>query len=193
MRLAEADALRSLAGDRRTALWTALGEERRPRELPLFAASAAEREQLPPGLLPALSEPQEVVADYQTFGMTLRAHPMSFHRAELDEIGILSAAKLAGVANNRFVRVAGLVILRQRPSTAKEITFVTLEDETGTINLVVKPGVWQQYYQIARSSNAWIAHGKLEQRSGVIHVVVRSLVDFSAELAELKLTSRDFH
>ena len=94
--------------------------------------------------------------------------------------------------NNRHLRVAGLVILRQRPSTANGITFVTMEDETGTANLVVKQQVWERYYQVARQSQAWIAHGKLEKKNGVIHLVVNRLEDLSSRLGELKIQSRDF-
>ncbi len=84
------------------------------------------------------------------------------------------------------------MILRQRPSTAKGITFVTLEDETGTANLVVRQEIWQRYYRVARTCPAWIAHGKLEKKSGVIHVVVNRLEDLSAKLLELNARSRDF-
>ena len=88
--------------------------------------------------------------------------------------------------------MAGLVILRQRPSTAKGITFVTLEDETGTANLIVKQGVWKRYYKIARRSPAWIAHGKLEMKSGITHVIVNRIEDMSCRLDELQIKSRDF-
>jgi error-prone DNA polymerase len=92
----------------------------------------------------------------------------------------------------RALGVAGLVLLRQRPSTAKGITFVTLEDETGTINLVLHQVVWQRYYGIARSSNAWIAEGRLERKETVLHVVVRKLEDLTGHLGHLPLDSRDF-
>ena len=88
--------------------------------------------------------------------------------------------------------MAGLVILRQRPATAKGITFVTLEDETGTCNLVVKQNIWERHYKVARRCAAWIAHGKLEKKSGVIHVVVNRLEDMSQRLEELNVRSRDF-
>ena len=94
--------------------------------------------------------------------------------------------------NNQQVRVAGLVILRQRPSTAKGITFVTLEDETGIANLVLHTHIWQRYYQIARRSQAWIVHGRLECKNSVIHVVVRRLEDMSSRLERLTIKSRDF-
>ena len=88
--------------------------------------------------------------------------------------------------------VAGIVLVRQRPSTAKGITFVTLEDETGTANLVVRQQVWDRHYQVARRSGAWIATGQLERKYGVIHVVVTRLEDMNGRLKELRSQSRDF-
>jgi error-prone DNA polymerase len=135
---------------------------------------------------------EEVVADYRSVGLSLKAHPISFRRDELNQLRVTPASELASTRDGRHVRVAGLVILRQRPSTAKGITFVTLEDETGTINLVVKQHIWERYYQVARRSPAWLAHGKLERKHTVIHVVVNRLEDFSQRLAELNSKSRDF-
>jgi error-prone DNA polymerase len=88
--------------------------------------------------------------------------------------------------------VAGLVLLRQRPSTAKGITFVTLEDETGTANLVVHLATWERFYQVARRASAMIAHGRLERKYGVIHVVVERLEDLGERLDQLNNPSRDF-
>ena len=85
------------------------------------------------------------------------------------------------------------MILRQRPGTAKGITFATIEDETGLANLVIRPDIWARYYQVARRSAAWIAHGCLENKEGVIHLVVNRLEDLSHLLGELKTKSRDFH
>jgi error-prone DNA polymerase len=90
------------------------------------------------------------------------------------------------------VRVAGLVLLRQRPSTARGITFVTLEDETGAANLIVHPRTWEEYYPIARRSPAWLATGRLECKDSVIHVIVSRIEDLSSRLGALRLESRDF-
>ena len=125
-------------------------------------------------------------------GLSLRAHPISFYREQLNQLRVTTAAGLADAENNRQLRVSGLVILRQRPATAKGITFVTLEDETGTANLVIRQTIWEQYYRVARRCPAWIAHGKLEKKSGVIHVVVNRLEDLSIRLEELGIKSRDF-
>jgi error-prone DNA polymerase len=190
-RLSEADAFASLRQDRRTALWQALGQERRPLDQPLLESLSQTDDEIAE-LLPRLSEPEEVSADYQAVGLTLRAHPLAFCRSQLDELRVTRAADLAITSDGRQCRVAGLVILRQRPATAKGITFVTLEDETGTANLVVKPDIWQRYYQICRTSSAWLAHGKLERRSGVIHVVVNRLEDLTVAPLPNRLHSRDF-
>ncbi|RIK74688.1 MAG: error-prone DNA polymerase [Planctomycetota bacterium] len=194
-RLAEADAFRSLGLDRREALWLALGKEKKARPLPLFDALEAtdvgdgDRS---PEALPEITDEEQVIADYLTGGLSLRAHPISFHRERLAALGVVTAAALAAAENDSRVRVAGLVLLRQRPATAKGITFVTLEDETGTANLVVHPGVWQRFHAVAHRSAAVIARGKLESRSGVIHVIVERLDDLPRQLAELRVQSRDF-
>jgi error-prone DNA polymerase len=188
-RLAEADAFRSMGSDRRRALWEALGQEKRPRRLPLFEKPSPQ-EAIPD--LPKLEACEEVFADYRTTGLSLRAHPISFYREQLNRLGIQCAAELADIPNNRSVRVAGLVLLRQRPSTAKGITFVTLEDETGVANLVVHQRTWERFYQIAKRSPAWIAHGRVESKQSVIHVVVNRLEDLPQRLTHLRVESRNF-
>jgi error-prone DNA polymerase len=147
--------------------------------------------------LPPLPLYEEVVADYRTARLSLRAHPISFYRRQLDRLGITPARKLAELENDAPVRVAGLVLLRQRPSTAKGITFVTLEDETGTANLVVHQRTWDRFYRIARRAPAWIAHGHIQTTrensyAAVIHVVVSRLEALADELRELDVKSRDF-
>ena len=189
-KLAEADAFDSLNRNRRSALWESLAQEKLHKSLPLFDQLAAEDEPQVP--LPEMDAEEEVYADYQTTGLSLRAHPIQFHRESLDQLGVLPAKRLSRLANNRRVCVAGLVLLRQRPSTAKGITFVTLEDETGIANLVVKQPVWQRFYKIARRSPAWIVHGHVECKDSVIHVVVHRLEDLSEQLGALKTQSRDF-
>jgi error-prone DNA polymerase len=189
-RLSAAGALTSLRRERRQALWDALAIERHAHDQPLLATVDTDDETAPD--LPPVAPYDEVVADYRTIGLSLRAHPMSFLRSQLERLRAVPAARLADTPDGRRVCVAGLVILRQRPSTAKGITFVTLEDETGTANLVVKQHVWQRDSQVARTSPAWIVRGKLERRSGVIHVIADRLEDFSHELARLGTRSRDF-
>lgn len=185
-KLAQADAFRSLPLERRDALWRALP----PREsYPLFAGIEASE---PPAALPAMAPLQEVLADYRSAGLTLRCHPISFLRPLLDRLRAVSAAGLAERRNGVRVKVAGIVLLRQRPSTAKGVTFVTLEDETGTINLIVRQEVWERCRRVARSASVMLAHGHLQNEAGVIHVLVTKLEDLSAPLVELRTTSRDF-
>jgi error-prone DNA polymerase len=189
-RLAEADAFRSIGAGRRQALWQSLAQEKKPRRLSLFN-NRDEAESLP-AALPMMQLNEEVVADYRSAGLSLRAHPISFYRRELDRLDITPAKKLAELADGVTVRVAGLVLLRQRPGTAKGITFVTLEDETGTINLVIHQRTWDGYYRIARRAPAWIAHGHLQMAETVIHVVVRRLEALAEQLSKLEVKSRDF-
>lgn len=190
MQLSAADAFGSLDQDRRAALWQALAQEKKLQDQPLFANLATEDDDTL--LLPKMELPEQVTADYRAIGLSLKAHPLSFHREALNEWSVTPCAELKELNNNRQVRVAGLVIMRQRPSTAKGITFVTLEDETGIANLVVKPNVWERHYKIARTVSAWIAHGKLEHKSGVIHVVVNRLEDLSDKIGGVEIKSRDF-
>ncbi len=135
---------------------------------------------------------QEVFADYQTVGLSLKAHPISFYRDEMNRLGIVPAAQLANLKNGRFVRVGGLVLVRQRPGTAKGITFVTIEDETGTANLIVRMDVWERFYQVARTASAYIAHGRLQKEKEVIHVLVTKLENLAETLQGLRTQSRDF-
>ena len=147
----------------------------------------------PPAELPPMPMIEQVFADYQTSRLSLKAHPISFLRQQLDARRVTPAGNLKQINHGRHLRVAGLVISRQRPGTAKGITFVTLEDETGTANLIIRPEIWGRYYPIARRSNTWIAHGCLERKDSVIHLVVNRLEDVSPLLGDLETRSRDFH
>jgi error-prone DNA polymerase len=187
--LSEADAFGSLTVNRRDAIWQALALDQRPDRTPLFD-DLSENESSPS--LPPLLPHEEVVADYQTSGLSLRAHPVQFHRPQLDAMGIAPARKLGELEDGCFVRVAGLVLVRQRPGTAKGITFVTLEDETGVANLIIRQDVWQRFHRAARTAAALVAHGRLQNSQGVIHVLVSRLDDLSDQLKGLGSQSRDF-
>ncbi|MFO0897238.1 MAG: error-prone DNA polymerase [Pirellulales bacterium] len=189
--LAAADAFGSLELSRRSALWQALGQDPKPDARPLLAEIEPEQDRA--AALPVMSEAAEVAADYQAAGLTLRSHPVSFFRQELDSLGVARAAQLATLPKNRPVQVAGLVLVRQRPGTAKGITFVTLEDETGVANLIIRPEVWQRYYRAARTAAALLAEGPLQREGQVIHVLVRRLEDLSDRLRGMRSQSRDFH
>jgi len=188
-RLARADAFQSLALDRRASLWQSLAQERHKVSQPLFGG-LRDGESLTD--LPPMTAQQEVFADYRTAGLSLKAHPISFFRNQLDQLRIVPAAELASIRDGSFVRVAGLVLVRQRPGTAKGITFVTLEDETGVANLIIKMDVWNRFYTVARTAPAYIAHGRLQNQQGVIHVLVQRLENLSTALQDIRSQSRDF-
>ncbi|MFN0017191.1 MAG: error-prone DNA polymerase, partial [Pirellulaceae bacterium] len=188
-KLAEADCFGSLELDRRKALWHALGQEKKKQPRPLFASLEEEE---PAAALPVMSLSEQVFADYRTSGLSLKAHPISFFRQELNQLKAIPAKRLLDMPDGRFLRVAGIILLRQRPSTAKGITFVTMEDESGIVNLVVKQQIWEQFYTVARKSAAWLAHGRLERREKVIHVLVSRIEDLSAKIGDLRTKSRDF-
>ncbi len=189
--LADADALGSLAGDRRAAIWQSLSQDTAAGRQPLLD-DVEDCEPIPDQLSP-MSPLEEVYADYNATGLSLKAHPISFARDELKARRCVQASELPRLRDGRHVRVAGLVLLRQRPGTAKGITFVTLEDETGSINLVLFAAVWKRFFRVARISNAWLVEGKLENRKGVIHVIVGRITDLAEEVQGLSLRSRDFH
>ena len=190
MKLADADAFSSFQRDRRSALWEALAQERSRCEQPLFDLISASDDDVPE--LPVMQPAEQVEMDYRTAGLSLKGHPLMFWREQLAAKSVVTATQLETLGNNRYVRVAGIVLLRQRPFTAKGITFVTLEDETGTINLVLKQYIWERYYSVGRRSNAWLVHGKLEKKSSVIHVVAHRLEDLSATLGKYNPKPRDF-
>ncbi len=191
-RLAQADALGSLGLDRRRGLWQAIGQE---PVRPLFAQLSEPDADDPAEAigLPPLSKGQEVVSDYRTQGLSLRAHPLSLVRPRLQELKIVTAAQLATLPPGGRVRVAGLVLMRQRPSTARGITFVTLEDETGQANLIVRAAVWERHHHAARGAHTLLAQGRLERQGQVIHILVERLEDLSGLLAGVAPHSRDFH
>ena len=188
--LADADALASIADDRRAAVWQSLATEDTGIEMPLLAS--LEPDCTVPDELVAMSPVEEVHRDYQTTGLSLKAHPVSFLRTQLDELKCRRAKDLPGMRDGIHVRVAGLVLMRQRPGTAKGITFITLEDETGSMNLVMFAAVWKRFFKVARASNAWIVDGKLENRKGVIHVIVGRVEDMTEKMDGLAMKTRDF-
>ena len=195
-RLSRADAFHSLGLDRRSALWQSLPEQ---KTLPLFDDARVEEPSVeehsveePAAALPSLSPLEEVIADYRTHGLSLRDHPIKFMRARLKLLRALSATELTARSHGEPVRVAGLVLMRQRPATARGITFVTLEDETGIVNLIVRPEIWERHHHIARRSQALLARGTVQRRDEVIHVFVERLYDLSEMLVGVELKSRDF-
>ena len=189
-RLAAADAFGSLTLDRRAALWQALDQPRADEDAPLLTGVKDIDDSLP--TLPELSPQEQVFADYRSSGLSLRAHPLKFCREQLAALGVTPCKELAAWRHGRSVKVAGLVLMRQRPGTAKGITFVTLEDETGIANLIIHKKTWARFELVARRATALIVTGRLERKDTVIHVIARRIEDLQAELEELRHRSRDF-
>jgi len=186
-RLSQADAFRSLSLSRRPAQWESLLDQ---KSHPLYD----DQQQLDtPDSLPAMSDFAQIIADYRATGLSLKGHPLESFRSQFQQRGIIAAAQLKYRPADRKVRTAGIVLNRQHPGTANGITFMTLEDETGTANLVIHPNVWSRFHTIARTASALIARGMLQKESGVIHVIVDHLQDWSPAIAGAKYRSRDFH
>ena len=190
--LADADALASLSGHRHQAQWQVLAlEPARPLlqgELQQPASALDDDIRLP---APGVAE--EVLADYRTTGLTLRAHPMSLLREQFPFNRCKRHIDLPAIPNRGFVRIAGLVTCRQRPGTASGVLFLTLEDETGNSNIVVWPRTQQQFRRALMNGRLLVVKGTLEQREGVIHIIAGALEDHTEALSELQLQSRDFH
>jgi error-prone DNA polymerase len=136
---------------------------------------------------------QNVIADYQSQGLTLGAHPLELLRGQLPEIAWLRSAELACAANGAAVRVAGLVLMRQHPGSAKGVTFLTLEDETGNVNIVVWESVGDRYRRPLVEARLLEVAGELQREQGITHVIARELIDHSHLMGELLTRSRDFH
>ena len=187
--LSRADAFASLNVDRREAYWKSLPSR---EHLPLFDDGDAPLADESTPELPQMTAQDEVVEDYSSAGLTLRQHPVSFLREQLTQLKGVTAEQLSELTPDRRVKVAGLVLMRQRPSTAAGITFVTLEDETGIANLVVYPSVWQQFRQTARFANVMLATGRLQREGDVIHVVCERLDDVSQMLEQIDAKARNF-
>ena len=128
---------------------------------------------------------EHVTADYQTLRLSLKAHPMTFLRRNMTRQGYVGASGLAGVANGAALRMAGIVLIRQRPGSAKGVCFITLEDETGGANLVVWPKVFATFRKVAMTARLLEVHGHLQRSDGVTHVVADWLGDRSDALLRL--------
>jgi error-prone DNA polymerase len=186
-RLSNVDAFQSMGLDRQSTLWRSL-----PERGPVTQYDQVVDDE-PPAMLPPLRAMEEVLADYRSSGLSLRRHPISFLREFLDQLNVTPADKLPILTNGQDISVAGLVLLRQRPSTSKGVTFVTLEDETGPVNLIVRRAVWEFYRRVGRTASAMIAHGKLQVANDVVHVLVNRMEDLSERIPDLNIHSRDFH
>jgi error-prone DNA polymerase len=183
--LAAAGALQSLAGHRRLAHWTAAGAQRRA---PLDAPAA---ERLPE--LPAPHEGEDIAADYASLGLTLGRHPLALLRDRLKKRKLINARELQELPHGSAARVAGLVTCRQRPDTASGVIFVTLEDESGNVNVVVWRSVSERQKPALLGARLLAVQGVIERDGDVVHLVARRLEDYSRLLGPLAAVSRDFH
>ncbi|GAB5347705.1 error-prone DNA polymerase [Alteriqipengyuania sp. 357] len=185
-RLASADAFQSLSLPRRQALWDARSLIASP-DLPLFRAAderdeGAEKART---ALPVMPLSEEVVADYQTTRLSLKAHPMAFLRADLAQRGFVRACDLRTRKFRSMVQVAGVVLIRQRPGSAKGVCFITLEDETGVVNLVVWPDLKEKQRKVVMGSRLMEVRGRVEYDDEVIHVIAHHMTDATHMLARL--------
>ncbi|WP_193174373.1 error-prone DNA polymerase [Oricola nitratireducens] len=196
-RLADADAFRSIGLDRRGALWAvrALDEKSAEEHLPLFERPALVRDPDEAGIeiageaevaLPPMPPGEQVVHDYRYLSLSLKAHPVSFLRRHLDAMGVLRHEKLDDISTGRRADVAGLVLVRQRPGSAKGVIFMTLEDETGVANVIVWPKVFERYRALVLGSRLVRVTGKLQNEMGVIHIVADRVEDLTPLLADIE-------
>ncbi len=187
-RLAEADAFRSIGLDRRDALWAAkaLDGDTAAEHLPLFDRPEVElRENEPDAHLPPMPVGEHVIHDYRTLSLSLKAHPVCFLRAALERDRVMPNAMLDTLPDGRNVTVAGLVLVRQRPGSAKGVIFMTIEDEGGVANIIVWPKVFERFRAIVLGSRMVRVRGRLQSESGVIHIVAREIENLTPWLAEL--------
>jgi error-prone DNA polymerase len=181
--LARADALRSLGLDRRDGLWAARGVKEAARA-PLVAGAPEDAVEAP-AQLPLMAPSEHVVRDYQTLRLSLKGHPVAFFRPELTQRRVVAANDLAATPKVRGVEVAGLVLVRQRPGSANGVIFMTIEDETGSANLIVWPTMFERWRKIVLNGQFIIARGKLQRQDGVIHLVAEHFEDWTGRLGEL--------
>ena len=192
-RLADADAFRSLGLDRREALWAIRGLRRAgdKDDLPLLAAASA-REFEADFTLPSMPLGEHIVEDYRHLHLSLKAHPVSFLRDQLNHRKVTPNDDLHLARPGRTVQVAGLVLVRQRPGTASGVIFMTLEDETGVANIVVWPRSFEQFRPQVLGARFTLVRGELQSESGVIHVIADHIEDLTPLLDELASDTTPF-
>jgi error-prone DNA polymerase len=184
--LADADAFRSIGLDRRAALWAV---RRLPDDVPLpLFESAAAREQPDEDAqpLPLMPLPEHVVADYQTIRLSLKGHPMEFLRPKFERERVIACASVSDARDRQYVRCAGVVLVRQRPGSAKGVVFMTLEDETGIANIVVWPKVMERFRKEVMGARLVLVEGHIQSSpEKVVHLVAERLFDRSHDLVRL--------
>ena len=188
-RIAEADGFACLSEDRRQGLWNVRGLGEAP--LPLFAAADAREANFspeglePPTALRPMTEGREVVEDYRTLQLSLRAHPLSFLREELDAMGIVRCADLGSIRDGRNIEVAGVILVRQRPGSAKGVLFVTIEDETGIANGILWPDRFDIYRRQVMAASMIAMRGRVQKEGEIIHVICDRITDHDAMLRQV--------
>jgi error-prone DNA polymerase len=184
--LADADAFRSLGLDRRAALWAV---RRLPDDVPLPLFESTEAREQPDekaDALPAMPLPEHVVADYQTIRLSLKGHPMQFLRAMFTRENVIACNAVSHARDKQYVRCAGVVLVRQRPGSAKGVVFMTLEDETGIANIVIWPKAMESYRKEVMGSRLVLVEGRIQSSpEKVVHLVAERLIDRSADLLGL--------
>ena len=198
-RLASADAFNSMGLDRQAALWhvRALRDDDAPLFEDLRTRSSTPSEDEYASLpLPSIPEPHKVIHDYATTGLSLKNHPLAFVRDELERLDTTPCAQLQDESrwpHGRRIAVAGIVLIRQRPGSANGVVFVTIEDETGQANLIVRPQTFDRLRKAARHATVLLARGQVERDGSVVHVMVHDLRDMGHLMLDIAARSRDFH
>lgn len=194
-RLADADAFRSINLSRREALWAvrALDVKSAAEELPLFErVRHVDLQPEPAATLPDMQPGEQVIEDYRYLSLSLKAHPVSFLRENFQKTGITRNVDLLRVPNGKRVTIAGLVLVRQRPGSAKGVIFMTLEDETGVANAIVWNKIFDKYRAVVMGARLVKIRGRLQSHSGVIHTVVEHIEDMTPALGILQREARRF-
>jgi DNA polymerase III alpha subunit len=194
-RLADADAFQSIGLSRRQALWAvrALDVKSATEELPLFEkVRHIDLQPEPAAKLPDMLPGEQVIEDYRYLSLSLKGHPVSFLREELGRTGVTRNVDLLRVTNGRRVIIAGLVLVRQQPGSAKGVIFMTLEDETGVANAIVWKKVFEKYRAVVMGARLVKIYGKLQSQSGVIHTVVEHIEDMTPLLGILQRETKRF-
>ena len=183
-RLSQAGAFEAIEGGRRDAIWQARGSAAPP--FPTLGPRGAVE-------FRDFTEMETVAWDYETTGHSPRGHPLAAMRERLPALGLPDARAIATLPNGRRVRYAGLVIVRQRPGTAKGVVFMTMEDETGFVNVVLWQDVFERYALLAKTSSFLGVTGKIQRESNVVHVVAESLWEPETLRSPASVRGRDFH
>lgn len=194
-RLADADGFGSIGLSRRQALWAVRGLDVKTalNHDSLFEmAGPADLRPEPQAHLPLMLPGEEVIEDYRHLSLSLKAHPVSFLREEFLSMGVTRSVDLLNIRNGQRVTIGGIVLVRQRPGSAKGVIFITLEDETGVANAIVWPKIFEKYRSVVMGARLVKIRGRLQSQSGVIHTVVEHIEDLTPMLGLLQKEARRF-